>query len=233
MAGITQDSLAQISEAYYTATEEAKLSDVNPSDGSVLPYSSSSCYSKDEFQKWVKQIDIYDLEQRKANFYVDEAIVTKFTIYRNKVAAQLTKHAEYDGIKLSGQLKNIGSCQDGSKVGKMNEADSLYVLDEDIIVERTKKDGPYRIFWEQKTETIEIKPRCIREQFTNDYEKVLLKTPLPDCLRHAGYMSPAYSGLRYNGPAATSQFLTEDNNLNMGHDPGILLGWRTQHLPGG
>ncbi len=137
----------------------------------------------------------------------------KFTAYRNTVAAKLPEHADYDGIKLSGQLKNIGSCQDGSKVGKMNEADSLYVVDENITVESTTIDGAYRILGEQKHQNFEIKPRCMREQFATGYEEVISKVPLPDCLRHGGYKSPDYSGLRYNGPAATSQFLAEDNSL--------------------
>ncbi len=207
MERVAPRSTAQTEESYYRAIRAAKLSDINASDEIVLPY------SKDAFQNWAKQVDIYDLSKRKANFYVDETIVMKFTDYRNTVAAKLPKHAEIDGMKLNGQLKNIGSCQDGSKVGKMNEADSLYVLDADIIVERTKKDGPHRIFWEQKNQICEIKPRCMREHFAMGYEEVISKIPLPDCLRHAGYKSPGYSGLRYNGPAATSQFLTEDNSL--------------------
>ena len=119
MATAAPWSLAQIEEAYYRAIEDAKLSDStgNVSDNIKLPY------SKNAFQNWVKRVDIYDLDKQKADFYVDDAIVTKFTDYRNTVAAELPNYAKYGGIKLSGQLKNIGSCQDGSKVGKMNEAD--------------------------------------------------------------------------------------------------------------
>ncbi len=204
---VAPNSLAQVEQSYYRAIAAAMLSNVNATDDFLLPY------SKDAFQDWVKRVDIYDLDKQKANFYVDEAIVTKFADYRSSVVAELPKYVEYDGTKLSGHLKHIGSCQDGSKIGKMNETDSLYVLDADICVETTGRDGAYRIFWEPKGSKCEIKPRVMREQFAIGYEKVISKVPLPDCLKHAGYKSPGYSGLRYNGPAATSQFLTEDNSL--------------------
>ena len=54
----------------------------------------------------------------------------------------------------------------------------------------------------------------MRNQFAISYADVISKLPLPDCLKHAGYRSPDYSGLRYNGPAATSQFLAEDKDKN-------------------
>ncbi len=95
----------------------------------------------------------------------------------------------------------------------MNEADSLYVLDTDITVNGTAKEGAYRICWEPVNPNCEIKAQIMREQFATGYEEVISKVPLPNCLRHAGYRSPAYSGLRYNGPAATSQFLTDENSL--------------------
>ncbi len=199
--------LEEIETSYYSAIKTAKLNDINASDGLVM------LYSKDKFQHWVKRLDIYDLDKNKADFYLDEDIVTQFTYYRNKVVAELPKHTEYEGIKLSGQLNNIGSCQDGSKVGKMNETDSLYVVDADNFKLENGKDGLYRILRKQNNMTCEIKPRDFRQRFANGYAEVISKLPLPDCLRHAGYRSPDYSGLRYNGPAATSQFLTDDDSL--------------------
>ncbi len=96
----------------------------------------------------------------------------------------------------------------------MNEADSLYVVHcENIVIEKPGEGGTYRIFWERIDPECEIKPRSMRKQFANSYDKVISKVTLPGCLMHAGYNSPAYSGLRYNGPAATSQFLTEDRSL--------------------
>ncbi len=201
-------SLAAIETSYYKAIEAAKLSDTDLGDDIECSY------SKHTFHDWVKRLDIYDLENDKADFYVDETIVTEFTDYRNRVVSELPKYAEYEGMKLNGQLKNIGSCQDGSKVGKMNEADSLYVLDANsITIDNLGETGTYRVFREQNGLNYEIKPRSIRKKFADGYSGVISKLPLPGCLKHGGYNSPAYSGLRYNGPAATSQFLTEDNSL--------------------
>ncbi len=207
MAGLVPLDLTDTEESYYRTIRAAKLSDISASDNIEL------LYSKNAFQSWVKRVDIYDVVKQKANFYLDEAIVTKFTDYRNSVAEEIRKCAKYDGMNLVGQLKNIGSCQDGSKVGKMNEADSYYVLDAEISVKDTERNGAYRIFWATKNLNCEIKPRYMRQQFAKGYEEVISKVPLPDCLKHAGYKSPDYSGLRYNGPAATSQFLTADNSL--------------------
>ncbi len=119
----------------------------------------------------------------------------------------------YEQINLRGQTKNIGSCHDGSKIGKMNEVDSLYVLDErNIVVEGNAKEG-FRIIWKDDLASSEILPRHIRNQFASTYTDVISMLPLPDCLKHAGYRSPGYSGVRYNGPATTSQFLADDGRL--------------------
>ncbi len=199
---------AETEASYYRAIEAAKIVDNNDMDGHSLHY------SKETFQDWVKRLDIYNLDKEKADFYVDEEIVTKFSDYRNRVEKELHMHTECDGMKLHGQFRNIGSSQDGSKVGRMNEADSLYIVHAgNIIVKNIGKDGAYRIFWEQNSRDCEIKPRNIRKQFADGYGEVISELPLPRCLRHAGYRSPDYSGLRYNGPAATSQFLIGDNSL--------------------
>ncbi len=200
-------SLETVESSYYSAIKTAKLTDTDVPGELVLPY------SKDQFQHWVKRLDIYDLDKYKADFFLDQDTVTQFTYYRKKVVDELPKHTEYEGIKVTGQVKNIGSCQDGSKVGKMNETDSLYVLDTDNFKIETNKGGSYRILGKQKNMTFEINPRSIRKQFADGYAEVISKLPLPEYLRHAGYKSPAYSGLRYNGPAATSQFLTKGNSL--------------------
>ncbi len=201
------EDLAEIEASYYRAITSAKVSDITTT-AELLPL-----YSKNTFQDWVKRLDIYDLDKDRADFFLDDAIVTTFTDYRNKVAAELSKNIEYDSIKLKGQLKNIGSCQDGTKVGKMNETDSLYVIDADIRVENIGKDNAFRIFSTHTKSCCEIKPRSMQKLFADAYADVISQLRLPDCLNHAGYQSPDYSGVRYNGPAATSQFLTEDDSL--------------------
>ncbi len=190
---------------YYKAVGEAKISGVESTPEFVPLYQ-----RPEDFEHWVKTLNIYDLDKDKADFHLEEAIVTEFEDYRSKVAAEIATCVQYD-ITLRGQTKNIGSCHDGSKIGKLNEVDSLYVLDnKNIVVEEIEKG--FQISWKDNSASFEIEPRHIRNQFASAYANVISKLPLPDCLTHAGYRSPRYSGLRYNGPAATSQFLAEDRS---------------------
>ncbi len=200
--------LEDVEALYYKAIRAAKINQDEISTGFVPLFQ-----KQDEFERWVKTMNIYDLDKDKADFYLDEAIVKEFECYRREVAEELATCVEYGHIKLKGQTKNIGSCHDGSKIGKMNEVDSLYVLEiENIVVEENAEKG-FQIIWKDNSANFEILPRCIRNQFASTYGNVISKLPLPDCMKHAGYRSPDYSGLRYNGPAATSQFLAEDSRL--------------------
>ena len=202
-------SLKDVEVLYYKAIRAAKISQAEVPPDFVPLYQVEG-----DFERWVKTVNIYDLSKDKADFYLDETMVTKFDGYRVTVAAELAKCVEYDKIKLQGQTKNIGSCHDGSKIGKMNEVDSLYVLDKDNIVVEENADQLFRIIWKDNSANFEILPRCLRNQFASAYADVISKLPLPNCMKHAGYRSPGYSGLRYNGPAATSQFLAEDKDRN-------------------
>ena len=203
-------TLEEIEKSYYKAIQATTLSEANDYATDVTPL-----YPKDAFRQWARKVDIYDLEKHKADFSLDEEIVKAFGQYRRDVATQFGKYFEFDDIQLKGQIRNIGSCHDGSKVGRMNEADSLYILDTDnILVEETHSHGIYRIFWTSDSATkCEILPRSIRHQFADAFCNVVSGLTLPECLRHGGYKSPDYGGLRYNGPAATAQFLTENNSL--------------------
>ncbi len=208
--GFQMATLAEIERSYYRAIASTKLSEVTADDSKDF----SPPYSRESFERWVRKIDIYDLERYQADFYLDEEIVKSFGEYRHTVASRLSKCFEYDGIQIKGHVRNIGSCHDGSKVGQMNEVDSLYVLDGDnIIVEESDRDGFYRVFLEKDSIKHEIPPRYIRNQFADAYEQLVSSLPLPFCLEHGGCNFPRYSGLRYNGPAATSQFLTNDESL--------------------
>ena len=208
MAGLDMEIM------YYKAMEAVKISGAE-----VLPEIVPLCQKQDDFERWVKTLDIYDLEKDAANFHWKEAIVTKFQGYRSQVAAELARCVEFNydqtTIKLRGQTNNIGSFHDGSKIGKMNEVDSLYVLDNENIVIKEQAEKEFQVFWKgdsHDSSTFEIKPRQLRNELASAYADVISKLPLPDCMEHAGYRSPEYSGLRYNGPAATSQFLAEDKD---------------------
>ena len=209
-AGAKMTSLADIEECYYRAMQGSKISDAADCAGIDL----ASLYSTDDFAKWARKIDILELDKEMANFALDENIVKAFGDYCLEVETYLGNGFVCDGINFKGRLKNIGSCHDGSKVGKMNEVDSLYVLEENNFhVEPTDKPRCYRIFMYRNSEKYEIVPRKIREEFAEAYSRVVSQLDVPQPLKHGGFLAPCYSGLRYNGPAATSQFLTSDSSL--------------------
>ncbi len=161
-----------------------------------------------------------------------------FGTYRDTVSVELSKIFTYNGVSLPGQMHDIGSCWDGSKVGTINEMDSLYVINDHHFTVRHNKRGIYRVYLEINDTLCEVEPRKMRSQFANQYSKLIYKLDLPSCLEHGGYNardnctpkrdfsqvmagstddicdSPSgYSGIRYNGPAVTSQFLSRSNTL--------------------
>lgn len=78
------------------------------------------------------------------------------------------------------------------------------------------------IFWADKK--LKIVPRELHGKFANTYYEILCNScPSDGGLEHAGYNSPRYSSLRYNGPVATSQFLTEDGYLLTWHVTPVFL----------
>ena len=169
-------------------------------------------------------MDIYNLEKEAVNFPAAETIVTDFGKYRDNVGKELFQHFKYEDVNLPGELKNIGSCWDGSKVGKVNEVDSLYDMkDGPFIIKKTKRAGFYKVFIKTGSRELKVMPRKLREEFADTYSQLISQMDLPNSLRHGGYNSArrlrlrqgyaAYSGVRYNGPASTSQFLTGEESL--------------------
>ncbi len=213
-------SLKEIEKLYYKAIESSKLDE--PAGGNPGPPG----YSTEDFSRWARKIDIFTLGEGAADFALEkhEEIVKGFWEYRQNLTERLSKLFTCNGVPLSGQLKDIGSCWDGSKVGSVNEMDSLYVIhgDQLFIQEHRSKQGCFDVFWKVDSTLHELKPRTMRDQFTEIYSQLVSKLKLPDCLVHGGYKalktdleSPKnrYSGVRYNGPATTSQFLAKDKSL--------------------
>ncbi len=196
---------------YYSAIRNARLHlpKAIPQGGGAL-----SGDRRTRFLDWSNKVDILTLNKGATNFASDEDIVRSFGDYREAVGKMLFERVHFNGVALGGQLKDIGSCWDGSKVGRVNEMDSLYVIQvNNAVVDPTETLGLYRIFLGSSLGRFEVKALEIREELANEYERVIEELPVPSNLMHAGYACPAYSGLRYNGPAATSQFLTNEQSL--------------------
>ncbi len=225
----------EIEELYYKAVQDAKLGEAMEEQGQEA--AGALGYSLEEFSRWARTIDIYTLGEGAADFSKEEheQIVKDFGEYRHKVAAALSEELKYENVPLNGQLKDIGSCIDGSKVGSVNEMDSLYILQgNNFTIRQSDKQGLYRVFVGKDSTDCEVEPRRIREQLAHTYSELLSRVMLPDSLEHGGYkqaclqskpprsnvqdegvhfQESGYSGVRYNGPAVTSQFLTTDGTL--------------------
>ncbi len=150
----------------------------------------------------------------------------EFGAYRQEVVSKLSEELKYEKLALNGQLSDIGSCIDGSKVESANEMDSLYILQgKNYTIEECDTRGSYHVYMVKETTRHEIQPRRLREHLAEKYSELISRIKLPECLKDAGYKSSfehcqdpqlqdsGYSGVRYNGPAVTSQFLTKDNTL--------------------
>ncbi len=243
-------SQEKIEALYYKAVQNAKLDDLTNITGQAL---GPPGYSRENFKRWARKIDIYTLGEGAANFSTKqhEEIVTKFGAYRQHVATKLADEFRYENLPLNGQLRDIGSCIDGSKVGSVNEMDSLYVIQgNDLTVEESHKRRLYRVYLGKGPTRQEIQPRRLRQQFAEKYSEIISLANLPDCLGHGGYKRSSgqshhqcneqdkcvqlhdsgYSGVRYNGPAVTSQFCTKDNALlTWDVTPVVVLSDDTEH----
>ena len=215
-------SQEEIEELYYKAVEDARLGE--PGDGDQGPPG----YNTEDFCPWARKIDIYTLGQGAADFSKEEheEIVTTFGEYRHIVTTTLSKEFKYNDVSLTGHLVDIGSCMDGSKVGAVNEMDSLYVIQGiNFSITQTEKHGAYHVYLGKNSTKTEIQPRKLRDELCVKCNQIISQMKLPGCLHHGGYnLSPqrvysvkpqdsGYSGVRYNGPAVTSQFLTKDATL--------------------
>ncbi len=121
-------------------------------------------------------------------------------------------------FRFSGHLAQIGSCWDGSKVGRVNEMDCLYVIDHTPVeLKATENPGEYKVLFEGD----ELNPRHVNVEFADYLDPIVKEMQLPSNIRHSGYAAPSFSGVRFNGPAVTSLFeyrLNEDNSFEISLD---------------
>ncbi len=214
-------SLKEIEKLYYRAMQDARLDE--PAGGDP----GHPGYSTEDFSRWARKVDIFTLGEGAANFSLKkhEEIVKEFGKYRKNLTERLSKLFAFNGVSLPGQLRDIGSCWDGSKVGTVNEMDSLYVIHGDQFVIQENTLGKYQVFLKIDSTLHQIKPRALRDQFTEKYSQLVSEMTFPDCLKHGGYkgarskqdshgnLKRGYSDVRYNGPAVTSQFVANDKSL--------------------
>ncbi len=157
---------------------------------------------------WTFSINITSLDDNRIDFARDFDIVECFLEYRQQIQKYLPKHLlqqfpPYRGAH--GSLAHIGSCWDGSKIGRMNEMDCLFVMDVPglTVNKQSRHSGEYQVLINGQ----EIRPRNFNVLLANCLERTVLEIPLPPSIQHGGYATPDFSGLRFNGPASTALFL--------------------------
>ena len=109
-----------------------------------------------------------------------------------------------------GSLFQIGSFYDGSKTGRLNEMDCLYIVNEsDVIVQQIPSNrGHFRVY----VKDTEVKPREINQKLIVAMKDTLSQMALPNGWAHGGYASHEFCGVRCNGPAVTAMFCNKDEN---------------------
>ena len=186
-------------EEYCRAIGDAKLPQTPGPRGDCL-------YDEKRFHDFVEtEIDMRDLRQHKADFTQSSGIAQALRTIRSGLQSGLLQR-----LGCIGGLFEIGSFYDGSKTGRLNEMDCLYVVsDSDVRVEQVAPGkGQFRVY----VKGIEIKPSQLNEQLIAAMKETLSEMTLPDGWTHGGYASQEFSGVRCNGPAVTAMFCNKDEN---------------------
>ena len=155
------------------------------------------------FNEVASTISLSELQRDKARFASGDHL-------RKDILKQVTMVTKRDTFPYRGRIKKIGSCWDGSKIGHLDEIDTLFILDETEIKIRQNGDGfSFQVGFATQNECYTASQFV--EHFANSINEVLLNYELPSTLAHGGYAAPEYSGVRMNGPAVTLLFsVTQD-----------------------
>ncbi len=113
-----------------------------------------------------------------------------------------TRQTADNTFPFRGHIEKIGSSWDGSRVGNLDEVDTLFVLEDAQVQIRDSGDETFYVIWKGR----EYRPRQIQDRFAEALDKILRTESPPPRLQHGGYAAPEYSGNRINGPAVTVLF---------------------------
>ncbi len=148
-------------------------------------------------------MDLRDMSQYMADFAQSGDIAQALRTIRSGLQSGLQKR-----LGCFGGLFEIGSFYDGSKTGRLNEMDCLYVVSEsDVMIQQVSSvKGDFRVY----LKGTEIKPREINEKLIAAMKEILSEMTLPAGWTHGGFGSPHFSGPRCNGPSVTAMFCNKD-----------------------
>ncbi len=163
-------------------------------------------YDEERFTAFVnRNLDMRDLNQHLGDFAQSAGVAQALHTIRDGLQSGIARKLGY-----AGSLFQIGSFYDGSKTGRLNEMDCLYVVSEsDVVVQQIGSGrGNFSVY----VKGTQVKPRAMNQKLIAAMRDTLAEMTLPDGWIHGGYASQAFSGVRCNGPAVTAIFCNKDEN---------------------
>ncbi len=162
----------------------------------------------ENFVLFAEGISIPELEKLRASYSGGH---DARTLLINHIRSKTQNNKKFP---LPGCIEEIGSAFDGSKVGQLDEIDTLYVLASNKVTVTCDETAISNIHvaWEGE----ERSARQFSEFFAEELEAAINESP-PMGFEHNGYAAPRFSGIRVNGPAITILFRTAANFGNIAH----------------
>ena len=106
------------------------------------------------------------------------------------------------------RFTEIGSYYDGTKIGKLDEADCHFLMDVDNLeVRKGSSRGRFKVLKNGKELAVEE----MHTQFVQAVKEAVSQIELPQGWTHDGYGGSGFRAVRCNGPAVTAMFRTRDD----------------------
>ncbi len=176
---------------------------------SQIPGDEANICSRDireRISKWTEGLQMSELQKFRMNFRLGSSMIRSIEDLRRILQEELNKQTGHQG-----KLHEIGSYPEVIKLARDFDFDFLYVIhDKDVEVRADEQQGLYKVF----KGGVEIKPRQLNSTLGDCMDKIMSQISLPWRLEHGGHAGPDYSGIRFNGPAVTLQFLKKGGGNN-------------------
>ncbi len=194
-----------------------------------LVYQDEGCRASMAFSGCVQQLEIPSLDE----YSRQEAVSTHRLV--TGVLNNLVVSIPRVDSRFSGTVIGTGSFHDGTKIGEADEFDFMYELEDNNFQLHLHEEqslgfllSPRQNQWDDECDcyinlNANLSASVMAKAFANSVGQAMALVPLPQGLKHAGFCSPAYSGLRGNGPAVTIILLKGDKDRLISIDLTLAL----------
>ena len=173
-----------------------------------LMYQEEGCRGSLAFSRFVGRMELLSEDENSRQ----EAVSTHRLVMG--VLNDLERSMMNVDSRFSGTVIGTGSFHDGTKIGEADEFDFIYELeDSDFELHLHEEqslgfllipgEGKWGDKYDPYFDLCALSASGMAKAFANSVGQAMALVPLPQGLKHAGFCSPAYSGLRRNGPAVT------------------------------